>query len=103
MQENEIFVQILNDFVAKNSDAGDLPILREFCDYARNWFLEQGVIGVAQTPNGFALRFRDGSERVLFSAQYPTVSDQPAMSISGGAGSSRPATPMADTSFRITG
>lgn len=103
MQENEIFAQILNEFVVKNPDAASAVILQDFCSYAKNWLLEKGVIGVAQTANGFALRFRDGSEQILLRTNYQTVADQPAFSISGGAGSSRPSTPMADTSFRITG
>lgn len=103
MPENEIFAQMLNDFAAANPAAADTPILKDFCAYAKNWLLEKGVIGVAQTANGFALRMRDGSEHILFSANYQTVADQPAFSISGGSGSARPAAPMADTSFRITG
>lgn len=103
MPENEIFAQMLSDFTSHNPAAADAPILNDFCVYAKTWFLEKGVIGVAQTANGFALRFRDGSERVLFSANLQTVADQPAFSISGGGGSSRPAAPLVDTSFRITG
>lgn len=103
MQENEIFAQILSDFAAKTPEVEVAPILKDFCTYARTWFQDKGVIGVAQTANGFALRFRDGSEQILFASNYSTVADQPAVSISGGSGSSRPSAPMADTSFRITG
>lgn len=103
MPENEIFAQMLSDFTQRQPAAADAPILNAFCAYAKTWFLEKGVVGVAQTANGFALRFRDGSEHVLFSTSYQTVADQPALSISGGAGSSRPTAPVADTSFRITG
>lgn len=103
MPEKEIFAQILSDFVTKNSDAADVVILQDFCVYAKNWLLEKGVIGVAQTANGFSLRFRDGSEQILSESNYQTVADQPAIAISGGGGSSRPTAPMADTSFRITG
>lgn len=103
MQENEIFAQMLSDFADKNPEAKDATILKDFCSYAKTWFQDKGVIGVAQTANGFALRFRDGSEQILFAANYQTVADQPAVSISAGGGSSRPTAPMADTSFRITG
>lgn len=103
MQEKEIFAQMLNDFLAANPTITDFAILQDFSSYAKTWLVEKGVIGVAQTANGFALRFRDGTEQILFSSNYQTVADQPAVAISGGSGSARPATPMADTSFRITG
>ena len=103
MQENEIFAQILSDFVAANPAETENSVLKDFCEYAKKWLVEKGVIGVAQTLNGFALRFSDGTERVLLSSQYRTVGDQPAMSISGSGGGSRPSAPTVDTSFKITG
>lgn len=103
MPENEIFAQMLSDFLAANPEITDASVLQNFCAYAKTWFFDKGVIGVAQTANGFALRFRDGTEQILFSPHYQTVADQPAVAISGGGGTGRPAAPMADTSFRITG
>lgn len=104
MQENEIFAQILNDFLAENTMV-DKDVLQQFCDYARGWFLKSGVIGVAQTSNGFSLRFKDGSEKILFSPEREySVADQPSLSISGSSGGSvRISAPEADTSIKITG
>lgn len=104
MPENEIFAQILSDFVAKNPEAADSKLLQDFCAYAKNWFFESGVIGVAQTANGFALRFKDGSERILFSPNHQNVADQPSFAISGTSGGPvRVVAPTIDTSIKITG
>lgn len=105
MPENEMFAQILNDFLATNSAETENAGLKNFCEYAKTWLSEKGVIGVAQTLNGFALRFRDGTERVLLAATYSAVGEQPAMSISGGSGGGplRATTPTVDSSFKITG
>jgi hypothetical protein len=104
MPENEIFAQILSDFVTANPAETENSVLKDFCEYAKKWLVDKGVIGVAQTLNGFALRFSDGTERVLLSAQYRTVGDQPAMSISSSSGGTvRAVAPIVDTSFKITG
>lgn len=104
MQENEIFAQILSDFTATRPETVDSQVLQDFCEYAKTWFLDKGVVGIAQTVNGFALRFKDGSERILFSSNFRAVADQPAFSISGMSGGPVRITPlMADTSHKITG
>lgn len=104
MPENEIFAQMLSDFAAVRPEHADSTVLQDFCEYAKTWFLDKGVVGVAQTVNGFALRFKDGSERILFSPNFRAVADQPAFSISGMNGGPVRITPlMADTSHKITG
>jgi hypothetical protein len=104
MQEKEIFAQMLTDFAATRPEITDNQVLQDFCDYAKTWFSEKGVVGVAQTVNGFALRFKDGSERILFSSNFQAVADQPSFSISGVGGGPVRITPIAvDTSHKITG
>lgn len=104
MQKNEIFEQILSDFLEKHTEVLDKKVLQDFCEYAKTWFFDNGVIGVAQTANGFALRFKDGSERILFSPDYVTVADGPSIAISGNSGGSvRITAPIVDTSVQITG
>jgi hypothetical protein len=105
MPESEIFDQIRNDYVvAENADDTVADTLKKFCEYAKTWFAKNGIIGVGQTSQGFAFRFQDGTERVLFSPNQRTVADQPAMSISGNSGGPvRMVAPMTDTSFKITG
>jgi len=106
MQENEIFDQMLSDYIAQNPKAAKGKVLQDFCAYAKNWFVEKGAIGVAQSPtaNGIALRFKDGTERLLFSYNNEPTFNQPAMAISGTAGGNiRASGPVADTSIRITG
>jgi hypothetical protein len=95
---------MLIDFSAQNPDILDTSILQKFCEYAKTWLLEKGVIGVAQTSDGFALRFSNGDERLFFSSGFKSIADQPSFSLSGGAGGPvRVSAPTVDTSFKITG
>lgn len=104
MPENEIFDKILSDYVAAKEFSGDQSGLKDFCAYAKTWFAQSGVVGLGHTATGLALRFQDGTERLLFSNDQPTVADMPAMSITGMTGGSvRGGGGVADTSFRITG
>jgi len=103
MPENEIFSKILSDYVAAKEFSGDQSVLKDFCEYAKTWFAQNGVVGLGHTVTGLALRFQDGTERLLFANEQP-IADTPAMSITGmNGGSVRGGGGMADTSFRITG
>jgi len=103
MHEKEIFDQILSDFVGENPAQNDNDLLKDFCAYAKKWFADKGVVGVAQTTAGFALRFANGDEKTLFTPAHYEIMNQPSMQISSGSGGSMRAPMPLDTSFRITG
>ena len=103
MPQKEIFDQILSDFVAANPDQIDNALLKDFCAYAKKWFADKGVVGVAQTTAGFALRFANGDEQTLFTPAHYEIMNQPSMQISGGSGGAMRAPMPLDTSFSITG
>jgi hypothetical protein len=107
MQENELLKQILDAYC----DARDLtPEQKSACDsfyaYAAQWIADSGVVGVGQTSDGIALRFKNGDERVFFTAVgagIPVVENN-AVSITGNSGGSvRGSAPIADASVNITG
>ena len=67
MPASEVMTKILEDFTANQPEL-ETAQLKAFCEYAATWFVHRGVIGVGHTPAGLALRFADGTERLLFEA-----------------------------------
>lgn len=89
MQENNaVMAQIKNDYVAENTfSEQEQAVIEQFCLYASNWFREKNVVGLGVTTSGMALRFGDGSERLLFSnPDFETQQTQnaPTIRITGG-------------------
>jgi hypothetical protein len=102
MQKNTVLSKILSDFSKENPNAA-VDQLQTFCDYAENWFREQGVVGLGFTQDGMALRFSDAKELLFFSVAPRGVVDGGSFDISGTATQKNVKMPEPVTSFQITG
>jgi hypothetical protein len=107
MPENKMFAKILSDYLAQNKTNDKTAAqLKKFCDYASNWFVNTGLIGLGHTTNGMSLRFANGDEYILM-ASAPAVdvqAEMPAFAVTGNnAGGVRGVGPMQDSSIKITG
>jgi hypothetical protein len=105
MQKSELLTTILNDYAVehKSSDA-EKTALTQFCDYAAQWLISHGCLGLGHASHGLNLRFADGSELILFSAAPDAVPVQTDVQIGGTSTKLAVNTPQVlNTSFQITG
>jgi len=78
MPESTLLKQILSDYCAQSDEQSDQQgLLEKFCDYAANWLVANGCLGVGYAASGLTLRFSDGRELSLFS-DGRAAADQPA-------------------------
>lgn len=105
MPESGLLTQILSDYCAANGlDLESNPRLSEFCSYAAAWLVDNSCLGLGHSPTGLSLRFADGRELSLFSAESAAALAAPAVAISTVRDKLVTKT-MADTNpdFQITG
>lgn len=105
MQKSELLTTILNDYATeKNSSDIERAALTQFCDYAAQWLIKHGCLGLGHAAHGLNLRFADGSELILFSAAPDVVPAATDVQIGGTSTKLAVNTPQVlNTSFQITG
>lgn len=107
MPENELLKQILDAYCDTRDLTSDQKAACDsFYAYAAQWIADSGIVGVGQTADGISLRFKDGEERLFFTAVCANVAPvaDGAVSITGNSGGSvRGGGPVGDSSVKITG
>jgi hypothetical protein len=104
MPASELLNQIRTEYCDQGPEQQhQAELLRLFCDYAAQWLVDRGCQGLGHAASGLTLRFADGTELALFTADTATI-DTPAVAISMTADKT-PRTVMADRwpSVGITG
>jgi hypothetical protein len=104
MQEKKLLDAIRDEYATANPGAVvEGGVINHFCEFANNWLLTKGVVGVGQTVDGFAIRFSDGSEYIL-AANTPTdVTPGAPVQITGQASRNQRTMPDTTRSVNITG
>lgn len=102
MQKNTVLTKILADFLAAHGES-NIDALREFCDYAEDWFRDAGVVGLGFTADGMALRFSDAQELLFFSPALYSFDVGAGVQISGNNKQKNVKMPEPVSSFQITG
>jgi len=92
--------ELINNFIAAHPDA-DKTLLESFNKFSKDWLLDKKIIGAGHSVNGFAVRFADNTEAVVYEDEG-AVTDSLAVGISGLAGRSD-RTAVDNSSLRITG
>lgn len=102
MAEKNLHQRILDDYTA-HTGGFDVGPVSSFCVYATSWLKNAGIIGLGHTPNGMALRLRDGSEILLTGGEDLSLQNSTAVSITGNTAQLQTATPARTTDVAITG
>lgn len=103
MAKSELLNAIRDDFLAAHIDMAP-PSVDAFCAFAAEWLAKAGIVGVGHTASGLALRFGDGSEKLLFSQdQAWEHTDTPAVQLATTGVSARQGIGGDAQAVRITG
>lgn len=103
MAKSAVLDEILSDYCTKSDEHKfQEGILRAFCDFAAGWLAQKGIIGVGHTAEGLALRFGDGTERVLLSTEFVPQTNTPSYQVTG-VGGRGDGLPNPNSTFAITG
>lgn len=101
MANSDLLEEIMRDYCEAYPDMAKGAVAH-FCSYAADWFSGKGIVGLGHTAEGLALRFTDGSEKLLFGTivNYET---SPAAPITGLASKIEKGAVDPTRSFPITG
>ena len=102
MAEDALLDAIRDSYTAKYPDM-PADAITHFCEFAKNWLLEKGVIGVGQTTEGFSIRFADASEILFVNNTQPADEPSSPMAITGLASRRQNVMPDTSRSVNITG
>lgn len=103
MAKSELLDAIRDAFELKCPDV-DAIAVGAFCEFATDWMAKAGIVGVGHTANGLALRFGDGSEKLLFNQEPVAISaDTPSIQLATSGVSARQGIGGDAQSVQITG
>ena len=107
MQQSELLMTILNDYLAEKSVSPEArKEVEKFYEYATTWLFDKRPIGLGHASgNGLSVRFADSKELVMISSGDASAFVPPAVSITGTNGGSvrHAASSVVDFSRGITG
>jgi hypothetical protein len=102
MAENALLNVIREAYAEKYQD-NTTAVISHFCEFANDWLVKKGVVGVGQTTEGFAIRFADGAEHILATSAPAEITPGAPVSITGLASRNQRVVPDSTRSVPITG
>jgi len=102
MAENALLNVIRDSYTTKYPDM-PADAIAHFCEFANDWLVKKGVVGIGQTTEGFAIRFADGAEHVLAASVPAEITPGAPVSITGLESRNQRVVPDSTRSVPITG
>ncbi len=102
MAENAL-LNVIRDAYAEKYQDNTTAVISHFCEFANDWLVKKGVVGLGQTTDGFAIRFADGSEHILATNTPTSVEPGMPVSITGLEARNQRTMPDTTRSVQITG